>query len=214
MKTFILWTPLLLLGTSACSDVDDPGHDHRHDHDHGLTTRVVLNFAPTDGGEVLSFTWADPEDDGDPTVDDIVLPDASTTGDHAARDYDLTIELWNDLEDPAEEVTPEVAEQDDAHQFFFTGSAVVGPATGANPQAVVEHAYRDTDGDGLPLGLDNRFTTVAVGSGDLAIRLRHMPPEDGNPVKVAGLAETVAQDGFDAIGGDDDVDITLNLTVE
>jgi len=217
---FALWAPLFLFGTTGCADVedhDDHGHGHGHDHDghnHGLTTTVILNFAPLDGGDILSFSWSDPENDGNPIIDDIVLPDGSDMAEHAARTYDVTVELWNDLEDPAEEVTPEILEQDDAHQFFFMGSAVEGPATGENPDAIVEHAYADFDANGLPLGSENTFTTLALGSGALRVVLRHMPPEDGNPVKVEGLAETVAQDGFGAIGGGDDVDVTFDLTVE
>ena len=212
MKTFARWTPLFLFFTSACSDVED--HDHDHDHDHGVTTMVVLNFTPAEGGDTLSFTWSDPENDGDPIIDPVVLPDASDTAEHVAQEYDVSVELWNELEDPPEEVTPEILEQDDAHQLFFTGTAVEGPATAANPAAVVEHAYADADAGGLPVGLQNTMTTLALGSGELSVRVRHLPPEDGNAVKVAGLEDTVAASGFAAIGGDDDADVTFNLTVE
>lgn len=221
MKTLTRIAPLALLFSGGCSDdVEVPEGCHTHgdelhcpDDDHGLATRLILSFTPSDGGDTLSFTWSDPEDDGDPIVDDILLPDGSDTEDHVARTWTVDVEVWNDLESPAEDVTVEIADQADAHQFFFTGSAVSGPASDS-AEAVVEHAYADQDADGLPVGLENTFTTLALGSGELVVTLRHMPVEDGNPVKTDGLAEDVLDGGFGAIGGSTDIDVRFNLEVE
>ena len=209
MKRMMPIAATFLLAVTACSDVEeDDHHDHdHHGHEHEVMTTVILTFTPsTDGAEDLVFTWADPESDGSPVVDDIVLENGV--------DYAVGVQIWNELEDPAEDVTPEIADEDDEHQTFFTGSAVEGPATGANADAVVTHAYADSDRNGLPLGLENEISAVAVGSGDLTFTLRHMPPESGNAVKVEGLAEAVAEGGFSAIGGADDIQITYSLTVE
>lgn len=211
MKAITRLVPLALLFTGACADVEDPDHDH--DHNHGLVTTLVLTFTPTGGGESLSFTWSDPEDDGDPVVDDIVLPSGSEDGPHVALAYALDIALWNDLEDPAEDVTPEIEEGAEEHQLFFTGSAVEGPATGDNAAAVLAHAYADLDDNGLPIGLSNTVTTLARGTGALTVTLRHLPPEDGAAVKVSGLADDVAGGGFGAIGGDTDVQVTFAVEV-
>jgi len=54
---------------------------------------------------------------------------------------------------------------------------------------------------------------LGSGTSEVVITLRHLPPESGNPTKVAELAETVAADGFSAIGGDTDVAVTFPLTV-
>lgn len=190
---------------AACSDVEEK-HDHDHEHEHEVMTTITLTFTSQADGSTSEFTWADPESDGDPVIDDITLLDAD--------DYNVDITIFNELEDPAEEITPEIADEEDEHQFFFTGSAVVGPATLDNAEAVVEHAYADLDADGLPIGLSNTITTLATGSGDFTVTLRHMPPEDGNPVKVEGLADTVANDGFESIGGANDFAITFPITVE
>ncbi len=194
-----------LLFFTACSDVEKHDHDH-HDHEHEVMTTITLTFTSQADGSTSEFTWADPESDGDPVINDITLQDAD--------DYDVAITIFNELEDPAEEITPEIADEEDEHQFFFTGSAVVGPATLDNADAIVEHAYADQDADGLPIGLSNTITTLATGSGDLTLTLRHMPPEDGNPVKVEGLADSVANDGFESIGGANDFAITFPITVE
>ena len=213
MKLVTRLTPLALLFTTACADVEDTEDDHHHDHNHGLTTGLVLIFT-ADNGDTYTFGWSDPEDDGDPIVDDILLPDGSDHDHHDAATYTLDVEVWNELEDPPEAVTPEIAELDTEHQFFFTGSAVEGPATGDNPNAIIEHSYADEDADGLPLGLTNTIQTVDWGTGELTVTLRHMPPENDQPVKVAGLAGDVADGGFGAIGGDNDIQVTFSIEVE
>lgn len=205
----------------GCGDVEAPEGCHYHgdelhcdEDDHGLATKLVLTFTPTGGGESLVFAWSDPEDDGDPIVDEILLPDASETPDHVSQEYTVTVELWNELEDPVGDVTTEIRDDAEGHQFFFTGSAVRSAATGPNEAAVISQAYDDADEDGLPLGLTNTVSTLGLGSGDLVVTLRHMPMENGEAVKVADLAETVADGGFSAIGGSNDIEVSFPLTVQ
>ena len=192
----------LLLFTS-CDDVD---HDHDHDHDQEVITTVVLSFTDGSGTDPQTFEWADPENDGSPIVDDIVLT--------AGNSSSVSIAFLNELEEPAEDLTEEIADEADEHQIFFTGSAVQGPATGTNAEAIVEHSYADEDSSGLPLGLQNTLATLGTGSGELVLTLRHMPLENGASVKTAGVAEDVANGGFESIGGDNDVQITFAIEVQ
>ncbi|MEZ4237059.1 MAG: hypothetical protein R3F59_13080 [Myxococcota bacterium] len=120
----------------------------------------------------------------------------------------------NELEDPAEDITLEVDAESDQHQVLFLGSGVQSPATGDNAAAVVAIDYADTDANGLPVGLDDDVTTLGAGAGELRVVLRHMPPQDGEPVKVAGVAEDVASGGIGAAPGDSDVDVTFPVTVQ
>jgi hypothetical protein len=166
----------------------------------------VLSFTPLAGGDVLEFRWADRENDGSPVVDGIVLLDAD--------DYDVTVSFLNELEDPAEDITVEVEAEADEHQVFYTGTAVEGPATGDNPDAVVTHVYADTDIDGFPVGLDNGIVTQAAGTGTFIVTLRHLPPESGTAVKTSSLAADLAQGGFEALPGDSDAQVTFDLTVQ
>ena len=200
--------PLVLLAAAVgCEDVEGDTDDHGHSHDENeVITTVVLTFSPTGGGDDLVFRWADPDNDANPTIDDIVLADAD--------DYSLSMTFLNELEDPAEDITEEINDEDDEHQVFFTGSAVQSPATGANGDAILTQQYSDQDGGGLPIGLTNAITTLGTGTGDLTVTLRHLPPEDGEAVKIAGLAEAVAAGGFGAIGGDNDVQVTLPVEVQ
>jgi len=184
--------PLLV----AC-EADTPSDDMPE-----VITTVTLTFTPMGGGDALVFEATDPDNTGDLTIDDVELSDAD--------DYDLSIGFFNDLAD--EDITEEIEEEDDEHQVFLTGSAVSGPASD-EMAAFVTHAYADMDDGGLPIGLDNTITTDAEGSGDLVVTLRHLPPENDVVVKVAGLADVVATEGFGGIAGENDVQVTFPLSV-
>ncbi len=191
----------LTLSVSACSDVKNPDITNEGE----VITTVELTLVPSAGGDELVFTWTDPENDGEPVIDAFTVP--------ASTDFTASVRFLNALEDPAEDITLEVAEEADEHQVFFTGSAVAGPATDAE-DAALTHAYADEDGNGLPVGLENDLSSGVAGTGDLVLTLRHMPPEGSVAVKVAGTAEAVAAGGFGAIGGDTDVSVTFAVTVE
>ena len=199
MKKFALLLPLFI----GCSDVEDPHDHHHHDHEHEVMTTVELTFDDGTNDPIVAI-WADIEGDGDPVIDDINLASGTT--------YDVSVRFLNEMENPVEDVTPEILDEADQHQVFFTGTAVSGPAS-TNADAVVEHVYTDEDPNGDPLGLENEITSVMTGTGDLEVTLRHMPPEDGNPVKTSTLAADVDAGGFGAIGGANDVSVTFALTV-
>ena len=197
---FALLLGASLVTSSACED------DHgEHEHETEVITTVSLSFTPVAGGAPMTFSFDDPDGDGGdpPTIDSIELTEG---------DYTLAITFENRLEDPAEDITMEIADEDNEHQIFFTGSAIDGPAND-NPGAPLTHAYDDMDMGGLPVGLDNTITAVP-GSGDLTLTLRHLPPVNEEAVKLTGLAETVATDGFGAIGGENDVQVTLPVTIQ
>lgn len=179
------------------------GGDQIDPNEQELITTVVLSFEPV-GGPTLTFEFDDPDGDGGdpPIADDIVL---------APGTYGLAVQFQNRLEDPPEEITEEVADESDQHLVLFLGTAVVGPAT-SNTSGPLEHAYADTDANGLPIGLANDITAVA-GSGTLNVVLRHMPPEEP-PEKGVDTLEAVKVSGIDAIGGSTDVNVQFDVTVQ
>lgn len=194
-----LLAPAALVG---CLDVETPDEGENEEE---VITRVVLTFTPEGGGADVVAAFADPENDGNPTIDPITLENGTT--------YTLALTFENQLADPVEDITAEVAEEADEHQVFVYGSAVEGPATGDNAAAIVTHAYADEDEGGLPIGLENTIVATAAGSGDFKVMLRHLPAEGGVAAKVADLAGAFAAEG-NAIAGDADVDVTFALTVE
>jgi hypothetical protein len=192
---------LSLMALFGCSDVTQ---DHRHDHENELITTVTLTL--TAGEETLTASWADPELDGDPIIDTLTLTEGTI--------YDTSISFLNEAKEPAEDITEEIADEAEEHQVFLTGVAVEGPATEANVDALVFHAYSDQDANGNPIGLENMLEAVVSGSGELIVTLRHLPEEDGQAAKSSDLSEVLATEGFAGIGGDTDVQVAFPLLVE
>lgn len=193
MKT--LWIIALL--ASACGD---PGGGENANE---LITRVELTFTPTTGPALMFRFDDDDGDGGSPGMSEPITLTAGTT-------YELTLSFLNALETPPEDITLEVHDEAVQHQVFFTGSAVVGPAT-TNTAGPLTQRYGDTDDNGLPIGLTSMIVTSA-GTGDLVVTLRHMPPEEPPP-KSADSAMQVAAGGFSTIGGSSDAQVTFAVTV-
>lgn len=197
---FKLVLPLSLL--AACADVANPDEVNEEE----VITTVALRFTPASGGAAIEAAWADPENDGSPVIDDIVLSDAD--------DYTLAVSFLNEIEDPAEDITLEVDAESDQHQVFFTGTAVESPATGENASAVISQAYDDTDANGFPIGLTSSVATLVVGGGTLTVTLRHLPPENDTPVKTGTLADDVAAGGIESLPGETDASVDFAIEVQ
>jgi hypothetical protein len=151
---------LLTIGllTVSCSNDDDP---EAVDEEEVITTMTIELAA---AGNIVTLQTRDLDGDG---------PDSPviTVGNLAANTtYTGSITLLNETESPVEDITLEVAEEDDEHQFFFTASGAVTSVT-----------YNDEDGDGNPIGLSFTLTTGDAGSGAIRVTLRHEPkkPNDG-----------------------------------
>ena len=182
---------LLFLAGTGCADVEK--HDDHHDHE--LISTVALLFTHSEDGSTQAVNWSE----ADGQSDDILLtPDAS---------YRLSVSFLNEHEDPAEDITEEIRDEAEDHQVFYTGTAVT--------EGFVEVSYDDADTNGLPLGLETTVATTARGSSVLTVTLRHMPPEDGAPVKRDDMAEDVAEGGLQALAGEgaNDVSVDFSLAV-
>jgi len=180
-RTALLATAAILL--MACSNDDDGDNPEPVEEEETITTMTVT-LAPTDG-ETVTLLSKDLDGDG-PNA-----PEITISGNLSAdTSYTGSIVLLNETESPAENITTEIMEEDDEHQFFFS---VTGSLTGTS--------YMDTDGDGNPVGLSFTLTTGAAGDGSLAVTLRHQPkkPNDGT------LADA---------GGETDIAQTFDITVE
>ncbi len=133
-------------------------------NDEELITTVQLKFEPVGGGAPLTYRFIDLDGAGGsaPRMDTIVL--------NAATRYRVTVLLLNEAENPAENITEEVAEEEDAHRFFYVPDAASGLAIDE----------LDTDADGMPLGIESHWQTGAVGNGSVTVTLRHYigsPPD-------------------------------------
>jgi hypothetical protein len=104
--------------------------------------------------------------------------------------YNGVIVLLNETESPAENITTEVKEEDDEHQFFYTiGSGLNATTT-----------YTSFDGDGNNLGTEFTLTAGAASSGNLTFTLRHEP--------------TKPNTGLSDAGGETDIEATFNVAIQ
>jgi hypothetical protein len=162
MKKDLLKFGLLLFGASsllltAC-EKDNPEEENEEE----VITTMQLSFAPAGGGTTLVYKFDDPDGDGGsaPVQDQVVLAPNTT--------YNVTLQLLNKTENPAEDITTEVASESQAHRFYYE------PAAGSN----IAVTNLNPDAGGLPLGITSTWTTTAAANGTVKVTLRHYP---GNP---------------------------------
>ena len=180
--------------------------DGHNENPNEVVTTLRLTFSPLTGEESFSVSWADPELSSLPRVEEIIL--------QYGRTYRVELEVFNELEIPAEDITPEIRDEMDEHQVFFTGSAVEGPSTTTNPSAIIQQIYRDVDNYGYPIGLASTIVSTNTGSGVLSIQLRHLPMLKGAMLKSDGLASLMANEGEEAMPGSTDIRVDFNISVQ
>ncbi len=197
MRHILASLGMLSCGLAACSDLGGGAVNAQE-----VITTVILELTPA-GGPPIVAEFDDPDGDGGlaPTIDRVNL---------TADTYTFTVRFQNRLVTPAEEITEEVSDESDVHQLFFTGTAVVGPASSTTTGPLM-HSYTDMDRNGLPVGLASSIIAMP-GTGTLTVTLRHMPPEEP-PGKDANSAAQVRTGGFDAIGGSTDVQVNFPVEV-
>ncbi len=141
-----------------------------------------------DGMEDVVLRFEDLDGDGGnaPTITGGTL--AANTG------YTGTIVLLNEQEDPAENITEEIEEEDLEHQFFFQ-TTVDGLSIG----------YTDKDANGDPLGLSTSIRTSDAGSGTLTVILRHEPDKKADGVSGGDITNA---------GGETDIEVSFDIDVQ
>lgn len=184
MKTLNILSFIILAGfllISCSNDDDNPVPVNEEE----LITTITVTLNPQGGGATVTLQSKDLDGDG-PNAPEITVSGNLT----ANATYGGVIVLLNETEAPAENITDEVAEEDEEHQFFFS-------TTGA----ITAVDYADSDGNGNPVGILFTLQTGDAGGGSITITLRHEPtkPNDGT---LAGA------------GGETDIAQTFTVTVE
>jgi len=179
----ILVMSLVLI--TSCSDDDNPVVIVEEE----VVTTMTITLAPNGGGTPIIMQTRDTDGDGPnpPVVTNPVNLAANTT-------YNASIELLNELESPAEDITEEVEEKDDEHQFFFSAT-----------NSIATFAYNDEDGNGNPVGLSFTLTTGVAGTGTVTVTLIHEPMKDANGVSSGDITNA---------GGEEDIAQTFNVVVQ
>lgn len=112
----------------------------------------------------------------------------------ANNTYTGTITVLNELESPADNITEEIIEEAEDHQFFFQGD---------NAQAII--SYDDSDNNGNPIGVITNVQTNASSHGMLTITLRHEPNKN---------ADGVANGDITNAGGETDIEVMFHFHVK
>jgi len=182
-KLLLALFAVLFLTMTSCKD-DDPIVDPPEE----VITDLVYTLSPL-SGDPVTLSFSDPDGDGGnaPTISGGTLS-ANTT-------YTGSIVLTNASETPAEDITAEIQEEDEEHQFFFSASS------GLNATV----AYGDQDADGNPVGLSSTVTTGDASSGTMTVTLRHEPNKNGTDVASGDITNA---------GGETDIEVTFDITIQ
>jgi hypothetical protein len=184
---------ILAMGFASCES-DDP----EEENDGEVITDVTLNFQELNAsgapiGLVTSFKASDPEGievGSSPTIQNVTLTKGKT--------YRMTIVVSNEIE--KEDITKEILEEADEHQFFFLGTAVTGN--------IVTITYDDPSGK--LIGLQNRAvvsSSPGTNNAQLRVVLRHDLDKNFPGATNPNFAN------FVQAGGESDLDITFPVII-
>lgn len=178
--TVIAFTALIAF--SACKKEKNDIIEEPHSHEEELITTVRLIVTNSSG---FNKTFNYKVDNGigsanptTPVIDDIVLS--------ANTHYDVVVEVWNESETPAEDVTEEVKEESHHHLFLYQST----PASGAGS---IHFHDGNKDDEGAPFNQTIGFHTRDAGSGSLTVTLKHEPTDKNATDPASAGGETDAQ---------------------
>lgn len=178
-RSFLLFAAVLVF--SQC-DTEEPEAENEEE----LITTVTMTFSAV-GSDDVEFILYDADGDGP-------IAPVYTNGTLAANTtYTVEIEVLNEEEN--ENITEEILEEDEEHQFFFQKS------NGLN----LDFAYGDADDDGNPIGVASVFTTGEASEGTLTVILRHEPNKSADGVKNGDITNA---------NGETDVQAIFNVVIE
>tara|TARA_B110000091_G_C13788599_1_gene464507 strand:- start:650 stop:1234 length:585 start_codon:yes stop_codon:yes gene_type:complete len=186
MKTIKNLALVLFVATvfTACSD-EDPEIVNEEE----LITTLTATLTPSGGGTEIILKSVDLDGDGPDAP--VITVSANLT---ANTNYAGVLKVENETESPAEDITVEVLEEGEEHQFFFTPTNNIATVT-----------YNDMDGEGNPIGVQFSLATTTAASGNLTITLRHEPVKTANGVFSGDITNA---------GGETDVQAIFPVTIQ
>jgi len=154
MRTAIWITAGLAMAvlSTACKKASNPNDENEHE----AINKVELAFS-RQGAAGATFVMEDPDGDGGnppSRIDTIRLS--------AGQVYTLDVRIKNIVAGQEKDITPTIAAQGRAHEFYFIPSGV--------NVAVVKN---DRDASGYPVGLNSTWTVGGTGTGSILLKLMH-----------------------------------------
>jgi hypothetical protein len=149
----------LLMGVAAIALVFSAcdKEDVVENNDNEVITTMELHFMEQGTSNSLIYTFNDADGPGgaNPTIDVIRLAPNKV--------YNVEVVLLDRTKNPVDTITAEVEEEADDHRFYYE------PSTGAN----ITVTNLDNDNNGLPVGINSRWTTTGAANGQITVTLRH-----------------------------------------
>lgn len=191
LRSLILLTALGGALTSCKKDDPKPptGGGGGPVNEQELITTLNVYFTSPDSADQRQWTWRDLDGDGGnaPVITTEALAPNST--------YLVRIEVLDESNpNNVEDITEEILEEDEEHQFFFV-------VTGANATA----QYTDQDGNGDPIGVSSLWTLGMTSTGTVTVILRHELDKGGAGVSAGDVTNA---------GGDTDIEVEFPLVIE
>lgn len=197
MKTYQK-LPFYLLSASVLAFASCKSEDPVIENDGEVITDVTLHFTELDmdGNEVgSSFSFTASDSEGIEAGSSLVV---ETVELEPGKSYQMELEVFNSIEN--EDITEEILEESDEHQFFFLGSAFVGST------AVLSYTYDDDSGELIGVkGIVNVEASPATNAATMRIVLRHDLNKDFEG------ADNPSFEDFVNAGGETDLDIPFPL---
>lgn len=165
-----IFTAVLLLFIQSCKPKNSQGQE-------GITTVYIKLTSLQFGTQVFTYK----------NVNETVTKDSLKL--KAGEVYTCELELLDETQNPAEDLTEEVKAEATAHQFFFTPS----------PTSMLSITDLDKDKDGKVVGITSKWTAGSTQSGTLGITLKHL----GDTPKTGNISD-----------GETDVEILLDVIVQ
>jgi hypothetical protein len=186
IKFFLSIGMVSMLFITSCKK-DEP-QDPIIPNEEEVITTLNYTLTPTGGGTPVVLTFQDLDGDGGnaPIITGGTL-DSNTT-------YNGSLELLNEIANPAEDITEEIEEEALDHQFFFQPSV-----------SDINIAYNDMDANGHPIGIATILTTTGTNAGTITIILRHEPAKDASGVSNGDITNA---------GGETDIEVTFNVDIQ
>ncbi|UZD23756.1 hypothetical protein PBT90_10185 [Algoriphagus halophytocola] len=194
-KLYLLAIALVSFTFASCTS-EDP----EPENDGEVITDVTLTFQELDDsnnpvGDAMEFTASDSEGieiGGTPEIETVMLT--------AGKTYQMSVEVFNSI--AGEDITEEISEEADEHQFYFLGSAFVGTP-------VLTYQYDDEGG--INLGLNGIVSVVAdpsTNNATMQVLLRHDLDKNYPGADNPNFTD------YAQAGGESDLDITFPVIIE
>ena len=181
MKKLQLLAIMAILLFISCSDDPD---EAAHTHEQEVFTTMTITLVPSDGSSNITLQTEDLDGDGP-------NPPAITVSGKlkASNTYTGSIKWYNKTETPMEELTPEIVEEKDEHQIFYT--------IGSGLTMTVSDLSKDSTGNDF--GHTFSIKSLSASSGKLTVTLIHEPtkPNGGNLSTAGGATDIAAT--FDVV---------------